>query len=295
MGIKEKGVWIMDLERYKYLIKKTWDLRTVEETLELKELESKLSEQLEFNEWLKQYDINTLSDLQKVFSQMKEKTEDYDYLYKHGGFPQIEKQEQLIKQLKEELSITQKAFAECSSSEMSCRESLPLARKKIDELYAEIKQLKEEKNRIIVAEKCECEHLDFEHPLFVASMFNLKDNKPTYEKPCKNCKCNNFKPNEIQSQSQLINQLKHDLASMTNKRDFQIERNLINRNSILPEHVDNLTINQEAGRLEYMINHDTVVRDGITYSLDKLKVYEIMLRVVHNWNTNNPTLLLGEP
>ena len=44
--------------------------------------------------------------------------------------------------LKEELSITQKAFRECSQSEMSCRESLPLARKKIDELYTEIQNLK---------------------------------------------------------------------------------------------------------------------------------------------------------
>lgn len=53
-----------------------------------------------------------------------------------------EEQEQQINQLKEELLITQKAFAECSSSEMSCRVSLPLARKKIDELYAEIQSLK---------------------------------------------------------------------------------------------------------------------------------------------------------
>lgn len=47
-----------------------------------------------------------------------------------------------IHKLKEELSITQKAFRECSQSEMSCRESLPLARKKIDELYTEIQNLK---------------------------------------------------------------------------------------------------------------------------------------------------------
>ena len=101
----------------------------------------------------------------------------------------------------------------------------------------------------------------------------------------------------IFKQGQQINLLKEELASMTSKRDFQIERttNLINRNSILPKHIDELTINQDAGRLEYMINHDIIVTgDGIAYSLDKLKVYEIMLRVIHNWNTNNPTLQLGK-
>jgi hypothetical protein len=66
-------------------------------------------------------------------------------------------QQQQIKQLKEELEITQKAFHECSTSEMSCRESLPLARKKIDELYAEIQSLKsqlEEHQHILMHFRC---------------------------------------------------------------------------------------------------------------------------------------------
>ena len=96
---------------------------------EYNELEYKLNEKLDHYETL--YEANEIS---------KEKVRICEELLVSSS----KEQEQQIKQLQEELSITQKAFAECSSSEMSCRESLPLARKKIDELYNEIQSLKEE-------------------------------------------------------------------------------------------------------------------------------------------------------
>jgi hypothetical protein len=57
----------------------------------------------------------------------------------------------------------------------------------------------EKVNWIYISEKCECGHWDFEHPLFVGVSFSKE-----YEKPCKNCKCNNFKKSDLQQQNKKL-------------------------------------------------------------------------------------------
>lgn len=56
--------------------------------------------------------------------------------------------------------------------------------------------------------------------------------------------------------------------------------------------IKDLVINQEQARLEYTVDGTIVCGDKGCYNIEKLELYDLMLKVVKNWNANNPELPL---
>lgn len=125
--------------------------------------------------------------------------------------------------------------------------------REINSLKKKIQESIEKGESIIISQKCECGHWDFEHPTFVTKLLSKG-----YEKPCKNCKCNNFVVSTLEQQNKALTEQVKELEK-TQKR-------------LLDELADEMALNHKFGEQVKQLQEE---RD-LLYKDIKEKQYYLM-------------------